>query len=174
MTNVLAGGAKPEDAIQSTVQSNLFLMPSGPLPPHPSELLGSIRMQQLLRQWRTEYDHVIIDSPPVLSVTDAVLLSVQADIVILVIRSGKTTTHALRRTRELLMHVKANVLGIVLNAVDLSSPDYYYYYYSGYGNEKYGYYSDKSAPQLQMEDLENLGGVTDGVSTTEESRTANS
>jgi succinoglycan biosynthesis transport protein ExoP len=159
LTNVLTGGATVEEALQPTVQPNLFLMPSGPLPPHPSELLGSVRMQQLIRQWRTEYDHVIIDSPPALSVTDAVLISVQVDIVILVIRSGQTTTHALRRTRDLLMNVKANVMGIVLNAVDLTSPDYYYYYYSGNKYGKYGYYSDKNAPQLKTEEGEGPGAA---------------
>jgi polysaccharide biosynthesis transport protein len=97
-------------------------------------------MQDLLRKWRSEYDHVIIDSPPVISVTDAVLLSVETDAVLLVVRSGQTTTGALRRSRDLLLHVRANLLGLVVNAADLSSPDYYYYYGS-----KYRYYGDKKS-----------------------------
>jgi exopolysaccharide transport family protein len=147
LSNVLSGLAKWKDAVQPTMEATLFLLPSGPLPPHPSELLGSGSMQDLIREWRKEYDHIIIDSPPVLSVTDAVLLSVQADMVTLVVRSGQTTMGAVRNARDLLLHLKAPLRGIVLNAFDLQSPDYYYYYYSG---SKYGgYYTDKNAPKLK-------------------------
>jgi Mrp family chromosome partitioning ATPase len=83
-------------------------------------------MEDLLSQWRRDYDHVIIDSPPVLSVTDAVLLSVMTDAVLLVVRSGQTTTGAVRRARDLLLHVKCNLLGVVLNGADLSSLGDYY------------------------------------------------
>ncbi len=146
-SNVLSGGAKWQDVVQPTMEPTLFLLPSGPLPPHPSELLGSVMMQELIRDWRKEYDHVIIDSPPVLSVTDAVLLSVQADSVTLVVRSGQTTMGAVRNATDLLLNLKAPLRGIVLNAFDLQSPDYYYYYYSG---SKYGgYYTDKNAPKLK-------------------------
>src|ERR1022692_3171507 len=147
LSNVLSGGANWKDVVQPTMEATLFLLPSGPLPPHPSELLGSGLMQDLIREWRKEYDHIIIDSPPVLSVTDAVLLAVQADMVTLVVRSGQTTMGAVRNARDLLLHLKAPLRGIVLNAFDLQSPDYYYYYYSG---SKYGgYYTDKNAPKLK-------------------------
>lgn len=96
-------------------------------------------MQDLIKKWRDDYDHVIIDSPPVISVTDAVLLSVQTDAVILIIRSGETSAAHVRRTRTLLQSVKANLLGVVVNAADLASPDYYYYYYGS----KYRYYTEK-------------------------------
>ena len=138
LSNVLTGGAKISDAIHATVQPNLFIMPAGLVPPHPSELLSSSLMHDLLMKWREEYDHVIVDSPPVISVTDAVILSVQTDAVLLIIRSGQTTAAHVRRTRNLLQSVKANVLGVVVNAADLASPDYYYYYY----RSKYPYYSD--------------------------------
>ena len=148
LSNVLSGGAKWKDAIQPTMEPTLFLLPSGPLPPHPSELLGSGLMHDLIREWRKEFDHILIDSPPVLSVTDAVLLAVQADMVTLVVRSGQTTMGAVRNARDLLLHLKAPLRGIVLNAFDLQSPDYYYYYYSG---SKYGgYYTDKNAPKLKQ------------------------
>jgi capsular exopolysaccharide synthesis family protein len=148
ISNVLSGGAKWKDAVQPTMEPALFLLPAGPLPPHPSELLGSGLMHDLIRDWRTEYDHILIDSPPVLSVTDAVLLSVQADMVALIIRSGQTTMGAVRNARDLLVNLKAPLRGIVLNAFDLQSPDYYYYYYSG---SKYGgYYTDKNAPKLKV------------------------
>lgn len=122
---------------------NLHILPSGGSPPHPAELLGSALMNSTLAEWRKQFDHIVIDTPPALSVTDAVLLSVQADSVMLVIRSGQTTKQALRRARQLLSYVNAKVMGVVVNAMDLNASDYYYYY--GYYGKKYGYYykSDK-------------------------------
>ena len=102
-------------------------------------------MKQLILQWRQEYDHVIFDTPPALSVTDSILLSVDMDAVVLVIRSGNTTKAALRRTRELLGQVNARVLGVVVNAVDVDSPDYYHYYYYGSKYGGYGRYSEDNA-----------------------------
>ncbi|MFZ3212458.1 MAG: polysaccharide biosynthesis tyrosine autokinase [Terriglobales bacterium] len=127
---------------------NLHVLPSGGSPPHPAELLGSALMNNLLAEWRKQFDHIVIDTPPALSVTDAVLLSVQADSVILVIRSGQTTKQALRRARQLLAYVNSKIIGVVVNAMDLNASDYYYYY--GYYGKKYGYYykSDKVDEQL--------------------------
>jgi polysaccharide biosynthesis transport protein len=81
----------------------------------------------------------VIDTPPTLSVTDAVIMSTRSEAVVLVIRAGQTTKQALRRARDLLTQVNARVCGVLLNAVDLNSPDYYYYYeYQGkYGNRYY-------------------------------------
>lgn len=122
---------------------NLFILPSGPSPSNPVEMLDSERLRELLKQWRRQYDYVIMDSPPALSVTDAVVLSPYADAVIMVVRSGQTTKDAVRRTRDTLYQVNATIMGIVMNAVDLRSPDlYYYYYYSKRGN---GYYNDGSS-----------------------------
>ncbi len=117
---------------------NLHVLPSGGSPPHPAELLGSALMNDTLGEWRKQFDHIVIDTPPALSVTDAVLLSVQADSVILVIRSGQTTKQALRRSRQLLAYVNSKIMGVVVNAMDLNASDYYYYY--GYYGKKYGYY----------------------------------
>jgi polysaccharide biosynthesis transport protein len=143
LSTLLTGSSMMEDVVTtSPVLPNLFVIPAGPPPPHPAELLGSSVMQGFIDRWRTEYDHIIIDTPPVLSVTDAVLLSVQADAVILVIRSAKTTKDALRRSRDILAQVNARVMGVVVNAIDLHSPDAYYYYYgASYG----GRYYDESA-----------------------------
>jgi polysaccharide biosynthesis transport protein len=138
---VLAGLCKAEDAIQAVEKvPNLDVLPCGPIPPQPSELLASKAMREQLRRWREQYDHIILDSPPVLSVTDAVLLSVEADAVVLVIRSGQTTKQALRHATEVLQQANARVMGVVLNGFDLKSPDSYYYYYYGsqYGGEYYG------------------------------------
>ncbi len=94
-------------------------------------------MRQLIAEWRGLFDHVIIDSPPILAVTDAVRLSTEADAVLMVIRSSQTTKAALRRACVVLAQVKANVLGIVINGLDLNSADRHYYYYS---NSRYGAY----------------------------------
>ncbi|HZP63857.1 MAG TPA: polysaccharide biosynthesis tyrosine autokinase [Terriglobales bacterium] len=140
LSNVLTGGTELQDAIiRSTILPNLFLLPAGSPPPNPAELLASNNMKDLLDALRDQYDHIVIDSPPTLSVTDAVVLSTRADRVVLVIRSGQTTKQALRRSRDLLLQVKAQVCGVLLNAVDLNSPDYYYYYeyQDKYGNRYY-------------------------------------
>jgi succinoglycan biosynthesis transport protein ExoP len=138
LSNVLTGSATLQQTITiSPILPNLFIMPAGTPPPNPAELLASSNMRDLIAELREMYDHIVIDTPPTLSVTDAVVLSPRADATILVIRSGQTTKQALRRARDILMQVNAHVAGVLLNAVDLTSPDYYYYYeYQG----KYGQY----------------------------------
>jgi polysaccharide biosynthesis transport protein len=139
LSTLLAGSDTFENLVIPSPQlPNLFVLPAGPAPPHPAELLGSELMKNYLSQWRERFDHILIDTPPVLSVTDAVLLSVEADSVVLVIRSGQTTKEALRRARTLLAQVNARMMGVVLNAVDLQSPDLHYYYYgTKYGGQYY-------------------------------------
>ncbi|HSZ64356.1 MAG TPA: polysaccharide biosynthesis tyrosine autokinase [Terriglobales bacterium] len=143
LSNVLTGSATTQQTITtSTILPNLFIMPAGTPPPNPAELLASLNMRTLIAELRGQYDHIVIDTPPTLSVTDAVVLSPSADATILVIRSGQTTKQALRRARDVLMQVNAHVAGVLLNAVDLTSPDYYYYYeYQG----KYGQYYQEEA-----------------------------
>jgi capsular exopolysaccharide synthesis family protein len=141
LTTILAGYQTPESVILPSPRlQNLFVLPAGPTSPCPSELLSSEHMKRLLVQWRGMFDHVIIDSPPVLAVTDAVRLSIEADAVLMVIRSSQTSKAALRRASIVLAQVKANVLGIVINGLDLNSADRHYYYYSNakYGNVYYG------------------------------------
>ena len=144
LSNVLTGSATLQQTIvTSPILPNLFIMPAGTPPPNPAELLASSNMRDLLAELRGLYDHIVIDTPPTLSVTDAVVLSPRADATILVIRSGQTTKQALRRARDILMKVNAHVAGVLLNAVDLTSPDYYYYYeYQG----KYGQYYQEETP----------------------------
>jgi polysaccharide biosynthesis transport protein len=144
LSNVLTGSATVQQTITtSPILPNLFIMPAGTPPPNPAELLASSNMRDLIVELRELYDHIVIDTPPTLSVTDAVVLSPRADATILVIRSGQTTKPALRRARDILMQVNAHVAGVLLNAVDLTSPDYYYYYeYQG----KYGQYYHEDAP----------------------------
>jgi polysaccharide biosynthesis transport protein len=129
LSNVLTGSTTLQQAITRTpILPNLHVLPAGTPPPNPAELLASTNMRDMLAELRDQYDHIVLDTPPTLSVTDAVVLSPRADAIVLVIRSGKTTKQALRRSRDILMQVNAKVSGILLNAVDLSSPDYYYYY----------------------------------------------
>jgi len=116
---------------------NLVAIPTGPLPPNPADLLSSHRLAEALRQLRNEYKFIVLDSPPIMAATDAVILSVQADGVLLVVRSGETPKEAFTRARDLLASVKCNLLGVVLNAVDSTAPDYYYSY--RYYPYSYGY-----------------------------------
>jgi polysaccharide biosynthesis transport protein len=149
LSNVLTGSATMQQTITtSPILPNLFIMPAGTPPPNPAELLASSNMRDLIAELRELYDHIVIDTPPTLSVTDAVVLSPRADATILVIRSGHTTKQALRRSRDILMQVNAHVAGVLLNAVDLTSPDYYYYYeYQG----KYSQYYQEDPPGKDAE-----------------------
>ena len=134
LTSVLAGAATLEEAIQHIPQlPNLDVLPSGPVPPFPTEMLSSETMHSVMLRLAEKYTYVVIDSPPILSVTDGIILSRSADAVVLVVRHGKSNRNVMRRTRDLLVRSGAPVAGLVLNAVDLNSPDYYDYYgYSGY------------------------------------------
>jgi capsular exopolysaccharide synthesis family protein len=140
LSTLISGVDKIEDVVVPFTQvPNLWILPAGPIPPQPVELLGSTVMKDHITRWRNEFDHIIIDTPPCLSVTDAVVLSLEADRVILVARSGKTTKPALRRACDLLLQVNARVMGIVLNALDLRSGDGYY--------GRYKHYYDEASPQ---------------------------
>jgi polysaccharide biosynthesis transport protein len=159
LSNVLTGSATLEDAItRSPVLPNLSVLAAGTPPPNPAELLASANMRDMLEHLRGEYDHIVVDTPPALSVTDAVVLSPRADAIVLVIRSGHTTKQALRRSRDILTQVNAKISGVLLNAVDLSSPDYHYYY--EYQGKYAGYYRDD-----ENHDGEDGGGDTTAEAT---------
>lgn len=134
LTTVLTGAAPLEKAVQNVAEvPNLDVLPAGPMPPFPTEMIGSEVMDQVLRRCGELYTYVIIDTPPILSVTDGVVLARHADATVLVVRHGKSSRHVVRRARDLLLRSGAPLSGIVLNAVDLSSPEYYGYYgYTGY------------------------------------------
>ena len=134
LTTLLTGATKLEDTVQNIPEvPNLDILPSGPVPPFPTEMLSSEAMNELLARCGELYTYVIIDSPPILSVTDGVILARDAEAVVLVVRHGKSSKHVVRRARDLLLRSGAQITGIVLNAVDMSSPEYYGYYgYSGY------------------------------------------
>lgn len=116
---------KPVDAVP-----NLWLLPSGPIPPNPSELLGSARMMEVVSRLWIEFDFVIIDTPPVNAVTDASILAASANATLLIVEQGKTTFPAVKHAKQMLDRVNANTIGVVMNKVRASSGSYYY----GYGN----------------------------------------
>ena len=126
------------------VRGQFAVLPRVALKSDEPVMLDGMRFEEL----REQFDHIVIDTPPTLSVTDAVVLSPRVDAIILVIRSGQTTKQALRRARDILMQVNARVTGVLLNAVDLTSPDYYYYYeYQG----KYSHYYQEDPPEPPAE-----------------------
>jgi polysaccharide biosynthesis transport protein len=126
---------------------NLVAIPTGPLPPNPADLLSSHKLADAISELRTKFKFIVIDSPPIMAATDAVILSVHADGVLLVVRSGETPKVAFTRTRDLLLSVKCRILGVVLNAVDSSAPDYYYSY--RYYPYSYGYCPQETGESAQ-------------------------
>src|ERR1700728_1486126 len=140
LSSFLAGVCTLEEAILThPTISNLSVLTTGPVPPSPADLLSSHRMQEAIVEARRRFKFVVIDSPPIMAATDAVILSAQTDGVLLVVRSGETPKEAFTRSRDLLAAVKSRLLGVILNAVNSKAPDYYYsyrYYPYAYG---YGY-----------------------------------
>lgn len=163
LTSVIAGTVAPLEAIRHTAQPNLFLLPCGPTPPNPAELLQTERFRQIVTELAGAFDKVIFDSPPIGAVTDALVLSQVTDGVVLVAKSHKTSREMLHRAQRQLRDLSANMLGSILNDLDLENRrkgygyPYYYYYKSGY--YRYGYYSndgegEKDAPtQKEREEL---------------------
>ena len=134
LTNFLTEKDMPANAvIYKTTVDNLSVMPSGPVPPNPSELIGSRKMAGLIKGLERIYDIVIYDAPPLLSVTDAQLISTRVDGTVLVVREGKTEKEALRQAVGLLNHVNAKIIGTIFNDVKGSSGSGYYGYYGYYG-----------------------------------------
>lgn len=148
LSSYLAGVAPLHDIIvpHPTI-SNLDAIPTGPIPPNPADLLSSHRMAEAIEEFRQQYKFVVIDSPPIMAATDAVILSALTDGVLLVVWSNETPKQAFSRTRELLMGVKGRLLGVVLNAVDSGAPDYYYSY--RYYPYSYAYGEDEERGGVQ-------------------------
>jgi capsular exopolysaccharide synthesis family protein len=135
LTNYLSGESELDSVLQTNEKlPQLKLLASGPIPPNPAELLGSNEMRKLLLELADRFTHVIIDSPPAISFTDASVLSTLVDGVVLVVHGGRSSRAVVRRAKQQLVDVGANIFGIVLNNVKLEAQDYYYYggYYSSY------------------------------------------
>jgi polysaccharide biosynthesis transport protein len=146
LTNVLVGHTSLDDAIKQTDVQGLFLLPAGPLPPNPAELLNSQAMRQLVEGLKERADVVIFDSPPFLATADAQVLAAMADGVLYVVQFGEAKKSAVRHAVDLLNQAHAKVLGVVFNKIDLTSrrDDYYYGYYR--------YYNYYHTPQLESGD----------------------
>lgn len=137
ISNILAGSCSMEEAVVHTGIANVDLIPCGPIPPNPSEILSSRHMKELIEQARSRYERIIIDSPPITAVTDAVILSSFVDGVVVVIRAGETHREIIKNGIFQLKAVNARILGAVLNSVDMGRDSYYYYqyYYYYYGED---------------------------------------
>ncbi len=146
VTNYLSGDADLDALLQPYDKlPNLKLLTSGPVPPNPAELLGSDEMRKLLGTVSDRFTHIIIDSPPAISFTDASILSTMVDGVMLVVHGGRSSRAIVRRAKQQLMDVGANIFGIVLNNVKLEATNYYYAgYYSGYYTDDEGSEPDAS------------------------------
>ncbi|MCM3749157.1 CpsD/CapB family tyrosine-protein kinase [Paenibacillus pasadenensis] len=131
LSTVVSGQCRTEDAIQDTDVDNLFVLPSGPVPPNPSELLASQSMKAALEDFKASYDIVIFDTPPVLAVTDSLIVSAMCQGVLLVVHAGKVKSELVRKAKTNLEHVNARILGVVLNNTKSSKGDKYNYYYYG-------------------------------------------
>ncbi len=134
LTNLLVGDATTREAVRPNVLPNLDFLPSGPFPPNPSELLNSQAMRRLLEEFEGKYSQIIIDSPPVLAVTDAAILGVNTDGAVLVLRSGETEQRAAERSVDQFRRLGVRVFGAVLNEVSTTTAEesYYLQYYYSY------------------------------------------
>ena len=129
LTNVLMNQSSITDAQQRTrVSENLTIISSGPIPPNPSELLGSIAMKRLIESVTEFFDVILIDTPPLSLVTDAQVLSNYVGGVVIVAQANQTKKDGLLRTKKLLNQVQANILGVVLHGAEMSDSNSYYYY----------------------------------------------
>ncbi len=138
LSDILTGQMPLDKCVRQTTGGNLSILPCGPIPPNPSELLSLKVMDEFIEEARQLYDIVLLDSPPVLFVTDPVIISKKVDGTIAIVRSGRTPRQALRRIISTLQEIEARVIGVVLNNVDVDTESYYYPYYYRYG--KHGYY----------------------------------
>lgn len=140
ISNYLASHTPLDNLIVKLPIPNLYVLPCGPIPPNPAELISSDRMKELLRALSRRFDHILIDSPPLISVTDPVILSTMVDGTILVVQAGKSTRELVRRARRDLAGAGARVLGVVLNNVNVKREgydDYDYYRYTRDYNDGY-------------------------------------
>lgn len=138
VSTYLSSKADLTSLVQKTDVPNLWLLPSGAIPPNPAELVSSLKMRKMLQALAGIYDHIIVDSPPTMHVTDPVILSTMVDGTIIVVHGGKSTRDSVKRVRTEIANVGSRIFGVVLNNVDIRKDgyDYYYYrYYSEYTQE---------------------------------------
>jgi capsular exopolysaccharide synthesis family protein len=157
LTNYLSGEKHTENLLKTYADlPRLKVITSGPIPPNPTELLGSNEMRNLLQFLRGRFKHVIIDSPPAISFTDAAILSTIVDGVVLVAMAGKSSVHLMRRFKQRLSTIGARIYGVVLNGIKSGSVEYEYY-----GTGYYNYYKaadDDSTPLMEEVGIHNTKG----------------
>jgi succinoglycan biosynthesis transport protein ExoP len=142
LSGCLAGTEDAESVIVKIDEiAGLHVIPAGHMPPYPSEMLASDAMPQLLRHWRELFRYIVIDTPPVLAVTDAAVCARNADVVVLIARSKRTGRQSLLRARDVLKKVRANIAGVVVNDLSFNSVEYRGYY-GHYGSDYHYYYND--------------------------------
>jgi capsular exopolysaccharide synthesis family protein len=148
LSSILSSGMGTEEMLRLIVrdeESGLHILASGPVPPNPAELIGSDQMRKLISLLSEKFTHIVVDSPPISSFTDGVLIASMVDGVLLVVHGGKSSRHVVRRSRQLLLDIGAKIFGVVLNNVDVRSQDYYYYYQRYYHQAYYSSDADSEA-----------------------------
>ena len=128
LTNVLTRQAELVNVVKESMEKNLYILTSGPVPPNPAELLGSKAMEQVIKEAEEEYDMIFFDAPPLLAVTDGQILASKCDGTILVVSSGRTETEQVVKAKELLDSANSHIIGVVLNNKKLDMTNQYYYY----------------------------------------------
>jgi tyrosine-protein kinase Etk/Wzc len=157
LTSVLAGEVGLSEMVRPTAHPNLHILPSGPIPPNPAELIQSLAMKEVINELQTKFDLVILDSPPTLLVADAMLLAGEVDAAIIVTESGGVTRKEVLHVRDALQLAKTRVLGIILNKVQESPGSYYYNYYSHYR------YYQQEPEEKQAEPVGAVGWLRESV-----------
>lgn len=128
LTNILLYDVEPFEIFHKH-SDNLYILTTGQLPPNPAEVVSSNRLKSFIEKMKNEFDYILIDSPPLIAVTDAQILSSFCDGTLLVVSSGEAERETVKRAKDLLNKVKANIIGVVLNKIELKSRKGYYYYY---------------------------------------------
>jgi capsular exopolysaccharide synthesis family protein len=165
VTNVLLHAESLKGAIRHSDIENLDVLTAGPIPPNPSELLGTTSMKNLLQELRTSYDFVIVDTPPIMAVTDPLILSMNVDAVFLVIEAASTSLPAVKRAKAQLESLRAKVKGAILNNLKADSMSGYEYYYY-YSNYDYGYGSERpesAIRKLSKSTIREIKGFLDKI-----------
>jgi polysaccharide biosynthesis transport protein len=144
LSNFLSGNAGLDSVIKKADIPNLYYIPAGPIPPNPSELIGSKLFKSMMESLGTRFDHIVLDSPPVLGFADAIILSTSVEGIILVVLGGKTPRETLQRAKDVLHQVNAKILGVVINRINIQRSDYGYYYY------RYSYYYGREGKKKEI------------------------
>jgi succinoglycan biosynthesis transport protein ExoP len=156
LSSYLTGNSNLSEVISQGEIPNLYVLPVGPIPINPAELLGSNRMRELIRSLTEDYDYIIVDGPPALGFVDSHILSNLVDGVAVVVRAGKTPKNSIRELIDRLWSLKANFLGVIVNGVELNQNSYYYKsynYYYGEDDEKKKLTAARSAENKKQDDL---------------------